>query len=164
MTNKENRSLLFKIYRVNYRHYLSFSIHRYGRRYTFLSSIVLLIAFGLALPFSPNYIIFTVIRFLTGMATAGTMVVSFVIVMETVGSKYREITGCIYQIPFIIGHLTTPLFAFYLRNWNDYTLGMAIPPILYLGYFFIINESPRWLMTVGRVEEAVKIVTEAAEM
>lgn len=135
---------------------------RYGRRHTFLSSVTLVIIFGFLLPFSGNYILFTTYRFCLGLATAGTMVISFVIVMETIGSKYIEIAGCLFHIPFILGHLTIPLFAYFLRNWQDYTLGLAIPPVLYLSYFFIVKESPRWLMSVGKVDKAVEIVTEAA--
>lgn len=79
------------------------SIYRYGRKNTFLVAISTVILFGLAIPFSPNYIVFTTLRTCLGVATAGTMVVSFVIVMESVGPRYREVAGCLFQIPFIIG-------------------------------------------------------------
>ncbi|CAG9135425.1 unnamed protein product [Plutella xylostella] len=135
---------------------------RYGRRSSFLASITLLIIFGFAIPFSPSYTIFTLLRFMMGIATAGTMVVSFVIVMETVGPKYREVLGCVFQIPFIVGHMSVPLFAYYFRTWDSYSLALAVPPVIYLGYFFLLSESPRWLVSVGRVEEATRIVTDAA--
>ncbi|KAJ8711997.1 hypothetical protein PYW08_008951 [Mythimna loreyi] len=137
---------------------------RFGRKHTFLVSIVSLIVFGLGIPFSPNYLVFTILRFLVGVATAGTMVVSFVIVMESVGPRYREVTGCLFQIPFIIGHMTVPLFAYYFRNWNTYLLALGLPPLIYLGYFFVLTESPRWLVSVGRVREATAIVTRAAKL
>lgn len=84
--------------------------------------------------------------------------------MEAVGPRYREIFGCLFQIPFVIGHMTVPLFAYFYRNWNDYCLALAVPALIYLGYFFTLNESPRWLVSVGRVEEASKIVKNAALM
>lgn len=68
---------------------------RYGRKNTFLTSIVLVILVGFATPYAPSYVIFTVLRFLLGLATAGTMVVSFVIVMETVGPNYRCVNFCL---------------------------------------------------------------------
>ncbi|CAH2268512.1 jg3772 [Pararge aegeria aegeria] len=137
---------------------------RYGRKYTFLVSITSVIVTGFAVSFPPDYITFTVLRFLLGVATSGTMVISFVIVMETVGSKYREICGCLFQIPFLVGHITIPLFAYYYRSWDTYSLAMAVPPLIYLGYFFVLSESPRWLVSVGKVEQATKIVTKAAAM
>ncbi|CAG5056957.1 unnamed protein product [Parnassius apollo] len=137
---------------------------RYGRKNTFLFSISVLIVFGFGIPFSPDYITFTVLRFFLGIATSGTMVVSFVLIMETAGPNFREILGCLFQIPFIIGHMTVPLFAFYFRRWDTYSLALAIPPLIYLGYFFLLTESPRWLVSVGRVKEATKIVKRACEM
>ncbi|XP_034836078.1 solute carrier family 22 member 6-A-like [Maniola hyperantus] len=137
---------------------------RYGRKNTFLVSITAVIVTGFAVSFPTDYITFTVLRFFLGVATAGTMVISFVMVMETVGTKYRELCGCLFQIPFMIGHITTPIFAYYYRSWNTYSLAMAVPPLIYLGYFFVLSESPRWLVSVGKVEQATKIVTRAATM
>ncbi|XP_034835712.1 organic cation transporter-like protein [Maniola hyperantus] len=137
---------------------------RYGRKNTFLASIIAVILIGFAASFAPDYITFTILRFLLGVAASGTMVISFVIIMETVGTKYREICGCLFQIPFIIGHITIPLFAYFYRSWNTYSLAMAVPPLVYLGYFFVLSESPRWLVSVGKVEQATKIVTRAATM
>ncbi|XP_052744316.1 solute carrier family 22 member 6-A [Bicyclus anynana] len=137
---------------------------RYGRKYTFLASITSVIVMGFAVSFPKDYITFAILRFFLGIATSGTMVISFVIVMETVGPKYREICGCLFQIPFLVGHITIPAFAYFYRNWNTYSLAMAVPPLIYLGYFFLLSESPRWLVSVGKVEEATKIVSRAAEM
>ncbi|CAH2268513.1 solute carrier family 22 member 12-like [Pararge aegeria] len=137
---------------------------RYGRKNAFLAAITSVIAVGFAVPFPSNYIAFAFLRFLLGVAASGTMVISFVIIMETVGIKYREICGCLFQIPFIMGHITIPIFAYYYRSWNTYSLAMAVPPLIYLGYFFVLSESPRWLVSVGKVEQASKIVSRAAEM
>ncbi|XP_068619647.1 organic cation transporter protein-like [Battus philenor] len=137
---------------------------RYGRKNTFLLSISTLIIFGFAIPFSPDYITFTILRFFLGVATSGTMVVSFVLIMETAGPNYREILGCLFQIPFIVGHMTVPLFAFYFRRWDSYSLALAVPPLIYLGYFFLLSESPRWLVSTGRVKEATVIVKRACQM
>lgn len=92
------------------------------------------------------------------------MVISFVIVMESIGPKYREAIGCVFHIPFILGHLTVPLFAYYFRAWDQYCLSLAIPQLIYLSYFVIMTESPRWLVSVGRVDEATTIVKKAAKM
>ncbi|XP_013147373.1 PREDICTED: organic cation transporter protein-like [Papilio polytes] len=137
---------------------------RYGRKNTFLVSITALIVFGFAIPFAPDYTTFTVLRFFLGIATSGTMVVSFVLIMETAGPNFREILGCLFQIPFIIGHMTVPLFAYFFRSWDSYSLALAIPPVIYFGYFFLLTESPRWLVSVGRVKEATVIVKRACVM
>ncbi|KAI5645893.1 sugar transporter domain-containing protein [Phthorimaea operculella] len=141
-----------------------FLADRYGRRYTFLLAVLSLVLLGLGVPFAPDYVTFTVLRFLLGVATAGVMVVSFVLIMETIGPRYRELIGCLYQIPFIFGHLTVPLAAYYFRTWNTYLLVLGATNVVFLAYLFIVQESPRWLLSTGRVDEAADIVTKAAQM
>lgn len=90
------------------------------------------------------------------------MVTSFVLVMEIIGIKYRELFSVLYQIPFNLGHLTLPLFAYYLRDWQDFQFALSIPSVILLTYFWLIPESPRWLFTMGRVEDATKLLEKAA--
>lgn len=106
---------------------------------------------------------FTVLRFLLAVATGGTMVTSFVLTMELVGPQYRESVGIIYQIPFNLGHLSLALFGYYLRDWDKFQLAISLPSILFLSYYFLLPESPRWLLTKGKHTEAVKIMEKAAK-
>lgn len=83
--------------------------------------------------------------------------------MEIIGMKYRELFSVLYQIPFNLGHLTLPLFAYFLRDWQDFQFALSIPSVILLTYFWLIPESPRWLFTMGRVEDATKLLEKAAK-
>lgn len=87
---------------------------------------------------------------------------SFVLVMELVGAKYRELISVLYQIPFNLGHLTLPLFAYYFRDWHDFQFALSIPSIILISYYWIIPESPRWLFTVGRIDESAAVLEKVA--
>lgn len=102
------------------------------------------------------------LRFLTAFATGGTMISSFVMVMELVGPKYRTLLGLVYQAPFNIGHLTLVGIAYFLRDWHYIQLAISIPTVLLLGYYFILPESPRWLIAVGKTDESVKVMEKIA--
>jgi hypothetical protein len=91
------------------------------------------------------------------------MVTSFVLVMEIIGTKWRELFSVLYQVPFNLGHLTLPLFAYYIRDWQKLQFALSIPSIILLSYFWLVPESPRWLFTIGRVDEAAKILEKAAK-
>lgn len=91
------------------------------------------------------------------------MVTSFVLVMEIIGTKYRELFSVLYQIPFNLGHLTLPVFAYFIRDWQKLQFAISIPSIILLSYFWIVPESPRWLFVVGRVDEAATILEKAAK-
>ncbi|XP_053604778.1 organic cation transporter protein-like [Plodia interpunctella] len=136
---------------------------RYGRRMPFLAAVFLQLISGVTTSYSVNWYMFTTLRFLLAVATGGTMVTSFVLTMELIGAKYRESVGIIYQIPFNLGHLTLPLFGYYIRDWHHFQLAISVPSILFLSYYFLLPESPRWLLTAGRTDEAVKIMETAAK-
>ncbi|KAL4716177.1 hypothetical protein ACJJTC_013954 [Scirpophaga incertulas] len=136
---------------------------RYGRRMPFLAAVFLQLISGVTTAYSVNWYMFTALRFLLAVATGGTMVTSFVLTMELIGAKYREAVGIIYQIPFNLGHLSLPLFGYYLRDWSTFQLAISLPSVIFLSYYFLLPESPRWLMTAGRVNEAVKIMEIAAK-
>lgn len=91
------------------------------------------------------------------------MVTSFVLVMEIIGTKWRELFSVLYQIPFNLGHLTLPLFAYYIRDWHKLQFALSIPSIILLSYYWIVPESPRWLFAVGRVNEAASVCEKAAK-
>ena len=136
---------------------------KFGRRIPLVIAVTVQLIFGVSSAYAPYFWMFVVFRFVTAMATGGTMVTSFVLVMEIIGIKWRELVSVLYQIPFNLGHLTLPLFAYYLRDWHSLQFALSIPSILLLSYFWLVPESPRWLFTVGRMDESVAILEKAAK-
>lgn len=84
--------------------------------------------------------------------------------MEIIGVKWRELFSVLYQIPFNLGHLTLPLFAYFIRDWQELQFALSIPSVILLSYFWLIPESPRWLFAIGKVDESVAILEKAAKM
>lgn len=82
--------------------------------------------------------------------------------MELVGTKWRELISVLYQIPFNLGHLTLPMFAYYFRNWRHLQLALSIPSLVLISYYWIIPESPRWLFTIGRLDESAAVLEKVA--
>lgn len=82
--------------------------------------------------------------------------------MEIIGTKWRELISVLYQIPFNLGHLTLPLMAYFYRDWHYLQLSLSIPSILLVSYYWLVPESPRWLFTIGRVEESANVLERIA--
>ncbi|XP_050674821.1 organic cation transporter-like protein [Leptidea sinapis] len=137
---------------------------RFGRRNPLLAAVILQVSMGIIASYMPSYWLFTLVRFFIGASVGGTMVIGFVIVMEFVGTKYRDTLSALYQTPFNLGHMLLPLFGYYFRNYKDFQLAISIPVLLLLSYIFFIPETPRWLIAMKRTDEACKIVERVAKI
>lgn len=138
-------------------------IHRFGRRWPLVIAVIIQLVCGVGTAYVKTFLLFCILRFITAMVTGGTMVVSFVLVMEIIGTRWRELFSVLYQIPFNLAHFTLPIFAYYLRDWHNFQFAVSIPSVVLLSYYWLVPESPRWLFTIGRTEEAAVVLTKAAK-
>lgn len=84
--------------------------------------------------------------------------------MEIVGTKWRAAITVLYQIPFSLGHLSLAGLAFWFRHWQHLQIAITLPSIILLSYWWLVPESPRWLLAVGKQRAACKILQKAANI
>lgn len=51
-----------------------------------------------------------------------------------------------------------------MRNWYTLSLATSVPFVLLFSYYWIIPESPRWLLSKNRIDEAEAIVQSMARI
>lgn len=135
---------------------------RYGRRPVMLSSIFVLFISGIVCAFSPNFIIFAISRFFIALGRCGLYITAFVLLMETVGPDYRTVLGIARDFGWATGYIMIPGIAWLIRNWFYMQLAITIPVIGLISMWWILTESPRWLLTQGKFKEAEIIVKKVA--
>ncbi|XP_067000202.2 organic cation transporter protein [Anabrus simplex] len=135
---------------------------RYGRKPPLLLGIAVQGIVGVAAAFVPWFPVFLVLRFVLALATGGTMLTSFVIVMEIVGGSWRPTVSILYQIPFSLGIVFMAGVAFVLRDWRHFQLALGCVSMTFVLYWWFVPESPRWLLAVGRHKKAAQILERAA--
>ncbi|XP_077866540.1 organic cation transporter protein-like [Saccoglossus kowalevskii] len=86
------------------------------------------------------------------------------VVSEHVGPTKRAMVGLIYPIFFSIGYMLLAVYAYFIREWWKLQLATIAPSLVFLSYWWIIPESPRWLISKGRIEEAKKIIQLSARV
>lgn len=79
------------------------------------------------------------------------------------GKKYRTILGVLFQIPFNLGQATLGLFGYFIRDWHYFQMAVSIPSVILISYYWLVPESPRWLLTVGRTDESIEVMQKAAK-
>ena len=137
---------------------------KYGRMNALMLSISLVSGSGFLGAFMTDAHGFGFFRFLTGIGGIGCFMVTFVICVEYVGAKYTMLTGILIEVPFAIGEGILGLEAYFIRDWFTLQIVAYAPLILLLGLWFLVPESPRWLLAKGRIEAAKNIIKKGAEI
>ena len=142
---------------------------RIGRRKTFLLTVV---NFSLAtgiLTFTPDgaWLFLAVFRFIIGFGTGGLYCVDLPLVQEFVPSSKRGMVGGLVtaSVPLgiLIGALLGATATPYI-GWRGLFAVGVIPGLLTLLIRAWVPESPRWLIQMGRFEEARKSLAWALEI
>ena len=111
----------------------------------------------------PNIWLFLVFRFLCGFFVAGVFNNILVLLSELVSTRYRALANNIIWMVWISGLCFSSLLAYYIRNWKTLFIICSAPYLLALLSYWFIPESPRWLRTEGRLEEAQKVFKKIAK-
>lgn len=137
---------------------------RYGRKIVLILSILIMWGFGVAQAFANSYELFTAFIFLNSVGTAGVFPMAFIIGVEMVGRKHREITGIILNYFYAIGEALIALLQWWTMNWRTTQIIVSAPCILFLGYFWLVPESIRWLLANEKRERAKTLVYKVAKL
>ncbi|XP_036323326.1 organic cation transporter-like protein [Rhagoletis pomonella] len=135
---------------------------KFGRRPVFFTSLLFQVTFGILAGLAPNYLTYTAARFIIGATTSGVFLVAYVIAMEMVGPKKRLYAGMFLMMFFSMGFMLTAVFAYFIHEWRTLQIAVSIPGLLFLGYYWIIPESARWLISNNRKEAAIANIQKAA--
>ena len=87
---------------------------------------------------------------------------AFNLSIELVGPKKKTMIGILIQAPFAIGEVIVSFTAWMIRDWKTFQIVVSAPLFLLLLLYFIIPESPRWLIATGRLTEAKDILEKAS--
>ncbi|XP_013381647.1 solute carrier family 22 member 3-like [Lingula anatina] len=135
-----------------------------GRKPVFIVACLLHGSAGVAAAFSPNFTAFAIFRFLVGLASPNIFASAMVLALELVGPSRRMVAGLAPEFAWCTGLvLLTPL-AYLIRDWRYLQLAVSVPSFLYISLWWLIPESPRWLLTRGHTERAEKILRWAAKV
>ncbi|XP_077183012.1 solute carrier family 22 member 4 isoform X3 [Paroedura picta] len=138
---------------------------RFGRKTILFATMGVQTGFSFLQIFSTSWEMFTVLFLIVGMGQISNYVVAFILGTEILGKSVRIIFStlgvCIF---FAIGYMLLPLFAYFIRDWRMLLLALTVPGVCCVPLWWIIPESPRWLISQGRFQEADRIIRKAAKM
>lgn len=146
---------------------------KYGRKLVIMFSIAASSLGSLAGAFMPEYWSFLLTRVVTAIGAEGVFLVPFTLSMEIVGGKetmsllpwvtFKTLLANTITIPFALGEALVPVVALFIRDWVTLQWVISAALCLELLLWFVIPESPRWLIANGRLEEASLLIEKAAK-
>src|SRR5499426_275885 len=140
---------------------------RLGRKRLFFITLAVYLVATAATAFSWNLASFMLFRFLTGAGIGGEYTAINSTIQELVPARYRGWTDLVINGSFWVGAALGAGSSIVLLDPNvlapdlGWRLAFLIGAALALVIFFMrlwLPESPRWLMTHGRAEEAERVV------
>jgi len=134
----------------------------YGRLKALMLAVLTVSISGFlgAIPCSVH--IYALLRFLTGMGGIGCFMVCFVLVVEHVGFKFTMLVGIAIEIPFAFGEAILGVEAIFIRDWRTLQMVAYLPLLSLIGLWWLVPESPRWLISSGNLEQAKEVVRRVA--
>lgn len=132
---------------------------RFGRRYVCLLSCLGTFVVSLGVSFSVDIWMFVVLRVVAGAVVSVAHVTSYVFCAELTNAKHRNTFNFIYSFlnDVVLGGYAV-LMAYLLQNWRLYHSATAAVSLLAFGFWCFVPESPRWLLSRGRVHEAREVL------
>ncbi|NTI62769.1 MFS transporter [Agrobacterium rhizogenes] len=135
---------------------------RLGRLKVLLFTILLFVSMDVACLFAAGAGTMILFRFVQGIGTGGEVPVASAYINEYIGSKGRGRFFLLYEVMFLLGLVGAGLIGYLMvpvYGWKVMFAVGLVPAILMMPLRWFMHESPRWLASKGRYDEADKIVT-----
>ncbi|SDG96755.1 MFS transporter [Propionivibrio dicarboxylicus] len=134
---------------------------KFGRLKVLFFTIVLFVSMDIACLFAWSGMSMLAFRFMQGIGTGGEVPVASAYINEFIGAHKRGRFFLLYEVIFPIGLMFAGMAGFFLvpiYGWKAMFLVGLVPSVLTLPLRWFMPESPRWLASKGRIDEANAVV------
>ncbi|XP_035780825.1 organic cation transporter protein-like [Anopheles albimanus] len=135
---------------------------KFGRKMMLFISAVLQSIFGLALYFADSFEFYLVLRALLGIVSVSVTYAGLILAIEYVDGKWRTIAGMYNLFPLPVSYIMISGIAYLTQDYRNLQLCIGLPGVFLCLLWFVLPESPRWLLCKGRIAEVKDVVRKAA--
>ncbi|KAL6470503.1 hypothetical protein MHYP_G00216220 [Metynnis hypsauchen] len=137
---------------------------RFGRKKVLFASLAFESLIIFVQSFSQSWLVFCILYFFVGAFQVSLYITAFVLGTEVLSTSLRVLFTTLGAfLHYCFGYMVLPWIAFAIRDWRTLLRVLSGLTLVYIPFWWFIPESPRWLISQGRVEEAEAIVKDAAK-
>ncbi|KAH8347517.1 hypothetical protein KR059_012009, partial [Drosophila kikkawai] len=136
---------------------------KFGRKKMLFISAVLQTLFGLWLYICSSFELYLTLRALLGLVSVSVTYSGLILAIEYVDGKWRTLAGMYNLFPLPISYMIISGLAYLTQDYQRLQLCIGVPGIFLCLLWFVVPESPRWLLVKGRLDEVRRIIEAAAK-
>ncbi|XP_064460231.1 organic cation transporter protein-like [Ornithodoros turicata] len=131
---------------------------RRGRRCAVYTGALLHAAGCIVALLANNYVQYVLARLLLSLGTSSSY--SFdVIFIESVAPRYRFVSSVAISFGYTAGAIVVAVLNLTVQDWRAYHGLMILYSVLLLVFWYLLHESPRWLLCKKRFDDAEEVMT-----
>ncbi|KAF4857248.1 High-affinity glucose transporter [Colletotrichum siamense] len=137
---------------------------KFGRRWSIFGGSCIMVLGALIQGFSQHVGMYIVARMILGFGIPTCIVSGSSLIGELGYPKERPVLTSLFNVAYFVGQITAAAICFGTNNiasnwsWRIPSLLQICPSLLQISFVFFLPESPRWLITQDRTEEANAIL------
>ncbi|XP_071035591.1 beta-alanine transporter-like isoform X1 [Parasteatoda tepidariorum] len=138
--------------------------YRQGRRFSFFLFMFCECLFGCMSSLAPNFGCFALLRFLLGITVPASTATPAAVAQELMGSSWK---GYALQFTYLyrsLGGVLITVMVYWVRDWHNVALASSLPFFAFFLYWWVLPESPQWLLARGRFEETIRLIRTIARI
>ncbi|KAM6970041.1 uncharacterized protein FYW47_005309 [Aplochiton taeniatus] len=137
---------------------------RFGRKKVVFISLAAQFVSVFLQSFSVSWEMFCIVFLFVGASQISLYISAFVLGTELLSKPMRVLFTTLGSfLHYCIGYMALPGVAYGMRDWRTLLIILSTVTLVYIPLWWFMTESPRWLLSQGRVEEADAILREAAK-
>ncbi|CAB3250102.1 unnamed protein product [Arctia plantaginis] len=137
---------------------------RIGRKKSFFLCLTTLLTGSIMTAYAHEYWFWVFARVIVGLTIPAVYQIPFIISLELAGPNYRSFVTVMTCVFYTLGLILLSLVTYLLRDWRNLALATSLPFFFYYLYWFVLPESPRWLLMREKLEEANNVLKTIAKV
>ncbi|GFN93595.1 organic cation transporter protein [Plakobranchus ocellatus] len=135
---------------------------RFGRLKCLLLCVFIFLPCGIGLAWVKHFATFYVLQFIMGAVSTGMFTAALVIGLELVEPSKRKVPGLFIMLFFTVGEFLLTASFYGLKDWLWVSLVITAPTAFFFTYYWLVPESPRWLMLHKKYDQVAAVLQSMA--